>query len=215
MSKIVPMINNTPGACVSIPKSSQYLKRSIEQLFEPKFYAKCPTCKEINVCPGNCNSCGEFIEKKRNDYFVYFPIEPQIKKHLIENFEEICAYMNRQRNEMLPDIDDGEVEKNVHKEYLPQEVLTFTLNIDGGVITEKTSKSLWPIQLYLNFLPPMKRFLPKNIIVAGLYYDEHKPNTFELLFPMLNDFRRLFEEGIQLVYWSASRLFAPTTTCLL
>lgn len=54
--------------------------------------------------------------------------------------------MSRPRNETLTDIDDGAVEKSVHKKHSQQKVLTFTLNIDGGVITEKTAKRLWPVQ---------------------------------------------------------------------
>lgn len=55
----------------------------------------------------------------------------------------------------------------------------------------------------------MKRFLPENIIIAGLYYDEQKPNPFDLLFPLLSDFRRLFEEHMQLIYNGVKYDFLP------
>lgn len=208
LQRIIPLINSTPGAVIEIPNDKRYLKKMTERPFEPLYYAKCSFCGETNLCKEMCNNCQKVVPKKRNNFFVYFPIEPQIKRFLINNLEDICEYINRQRSELLTDIDDGLVLKTMMANE-QQKLLSFVLNIDGGNIVEKTKKSLWPIMLYQNYLPPKKRFLPENIIVAGLFYDIGKPDPFEFLFPLLRDMQRLFHEGINLIYNGTHFDFKP------
>lgn len=209
LQKIIPILNSTPGATVEIPNSKRFLKANTEKLFEQKYYAKCVFCNELNLCGGPCNKCSRIVSKNRNNYFVYLPIEPQIKKSLIQHFDEINEYLDRPNREFFTDIDDGEVQKSVTQRHPMQKILSFTLNIDGGKIAEKSTKSIWPIQLYQNFLPPHIRFRPENILVAGLYYDEGKPNPFELLFPLLRDFNNFYNNGMQLIYNGLKYDFLP------
>lgn len=212
MKKIIPVLNDVPGASITIPKHKRFFENSTEKLFEPKFYTKCSSCNELNECPGQCKKCKRIIQKKENDYFIYLPIEPQMKMHLINHFKDICDYLDRSRNNELTDIDDGEVIKAICEQHQQKKVLPLTLNIDGGVIAEKTTRSLWPVQLYQNYLPPIKRFAPENILVVGLYYGECKPDPFELLFPLLFDLSRLYNDGIQMVVNGKVHDFLPMLT---
>lgn len=198
VNSIIPILNSVPGASIEIPHDHEYVRKHTELIFETKFYAKCEKCKELGLCGIACAECGEMLQKTEKEYFIYIPIGQQIKKSLIENFEEIKNYINRPRNDNITDIDDGEVQRELIAQNPDKNILSFTLNIDGGVISEKSAKSLWPVQLYQNYLPPIKRYLTENILLAGLYHDGKKPDPFELLFPLLQDFKQLYN-GVQLI----------------
>lgn len=208
LQRIIPILNSTPGASIEIPYDKRYLKSNTEKLFEPVYYAKCPSCFELNVCNERCNKCNKIVNKNRNNFFVYLPIEPQLKKSLIDNFSDICEHLKRPRSQFFTDIDDGLVQRTIVVNE-QQMLLSFLLNIDGGNLAEKTKKSLWPIQLYQNFIPPEKRFMPENILTVGLFYGDGKPDPFDILFPLIRDFNRLFREGIQVIYDGTQYDFQP------
>lgn len=46
---------------------------------------------------------------------------------------------------------------------------------------------MWPVQFYLNFLPPSIRYLPENIIVTTVFYGAKKPDVSKLLFPLAQE----------------------------
>lgn len=197
ITNIIPIINDVPGSSITIPNNKRFIASRTEKLLEPQFYVECFTCKEVKLFPGQC--CKKDLKKEQYEYFAYLPVETQIKSCLINHFEEIIEYVHRERSDALTDIDDGQVQKEICENHPEQIVLSFTLNIDGGVLAQKSTRSLWPIQLYQNYLPPSKRFAPENVIVAGLFYGQNKPNPFELLFPLLSEFRHLFDHGIKLI----------------
>lgn len=199
VNDIIPILNSVPGASIEIPNDKRYMNKNTEFIYEIKFYAKCVKCKELGLCGAQCDKCGIVLKKTETDYFIYIPVGQQIKKTLVDNLMEIKQYINRPRNGKITDIDDGKVQKEIISKNPDKNVLSLTLNIDGGVISEKTSKSLWPVQLFQNFIPPIKRYLPENILLVGLYYGDQKPDPFELLFPLLQDFQQLYN-GVQLVY---------------
>lgn len=198
LQKIVPIINGIPDSPINISSDSRSLKNNINKSFDYKFYAKCSKCNEIGEI-GACKKCATIIRKTRNNFFIYIPIEIQIKKYLVEHFEVIIKYLDRKRSDVLSDVDDSKIQKNVIEKFSNEKVLSLTLNIDGGLVTEKGGYSLWPIQLYQNYLPPQIRFLPENIVVGGFFYGEHKPNPFELLFPLLEEMCYLFENKIKML----------------
>lgn len=197
MQNFISILNNTPGASIEIPKNKSVFKSHFERKFEPQFYTECPSCKNVVECPGACIKCHVTVQKTRDNFFAYLPIEPQIMKSLSENLEQICEYLDRPRCGTYSDGDCAEVWKTVAKKYSNRKILSYTLNIDGGVIAEKSSRSIWPVQLYQNYLRPAVRFLPENIFVVGLYYGEKKPNVYDLLYPLLRDLHQLYETGIK------------------
>lgn len=209
MKKIIPIINDTSDVSIEIPSSRSYIKNNIKKSIEPVFFAKCTKCKEIAEI-GICIKCNATIEKK--SYFIYFPVEMQIKKSLIENFDSIVKYSNRQRSDNsmeLTDTDDAEIQKKAANKFSDYDVLTFTVNIDGGQLTKKGTNSLWPVQLYQNYIHPSLRFLPENIIVAALFYGDKKPDPFDLMYPLLREMRHLFDKKIQLIHDSVQYDFLP------
>lgn len=139
MTDFIAIINSTPGALIEIPQDKRYVQKNTEMIFDTKYYTKC--CNQISLCNVMCNKCDKIVEKGKK-YFVYIPVEQQIKKSLVDNFEEILNYINRSRSsETITDIDDGCVQKQMNDQYPDKKILSFTLNIDGGVISEKSTKS--------------------------------------------------------------------------
>lgn len=209
IKKIIPIINETSDPSIYIPSGRVYLKNNVKKSIESVLYAKCSKCKEIGEI-GICIKCNATIEKK--SHFIYFPVEMQIKKSLIENFDSIVKYLHRQRSDKskeLTDTDDADIQKKAVNKFPDYKVLTFTVNIDGGQVTKKGTQSLWPVQLYQNYLHPSVRFLPENIIVTALFYGDTKPDPFDLMYPLLQDMRHLFDKGIQLIYDKVQYDFLP------
>lgn len=203
--KIIPIINQTAKMC--IPNGKKILKQNINHSFETVFYAKCSACDEIGEV-GICSNCKAII-KKGDNFFIYFPIGDQIKGSLIKHFDTIMEYGTRFRAADLTDIDDSEIQKAIAKEYPSHHILSLTMNIDGGQVIEKGGHSLYPVQLYQNYLPPTVRFLSQNIIVAALYFAKGKPNMFDFMYPLLQDLNQLFQESIQLMYDGKQYDFLP------
>lgn len=116
IKKIIPIINATADASINIPSGRSFLKNCVKKSIEPVFYANCSKCKEIGEI-GICKKCNALIEKK--SYFIYFPVETQIKKSLIENFDSIVKYLHRQRSSTeFTDTDDAGVQSEVVKKIL-------------------------------------------------------------------------------------------------
>lgn len=186
IQKVLPIIKEASNDSINISKSARTFKNNTKKSFEAKFYAKCTKCNELGEI-GVCIKCKTSIKKEREIFFIYLPVEPQIKKSLFDNFDNIIQYLDRQRSDKFTDVYDGEIFKKVSAKYPQQRVLSLTLNIDGGLVADKSKRSLWPIQLYQNYLHPNIRFLPENILVVGVYYGLGKPDPFSIhnTFPII------------------------------
>lgn len=130
VQKIVPVINETTDDSKSVPESKRYFKNNVKKSFEEKIYAKCSKCMEFGEV-GTCKKCNTFVKKGRDNFFIYLPIEPQIKKSLIENFDIINEYLSRPHTEALADCDDGEVQKKITEKHQHKKILSLTMNIDS------------------------------------------------------------------------------------
>lgn len=64
VKQIIPILNDIPGASIAITNDSDFIKNRTEKCFETIFYAKCSTCNVVNICPGKCDSCKKYVEKK-------------------------------------------------------------------------------------------------------------------------------------------------------
>lgn len=107
---------------------------------------------------------------------------PQIKLVLNSKLETILCYLKREKKKnFIQDSDSGILFKSVAEKYPHKTVLSFTLNVDGAEIFRSSKNSLWPVQLYQNYLPPKIRYRPENILLVTLYYAKKKPNPFHLV----------------------------------
>ncbi len=112
------------------------------------------------------------------------------------------------------DAHDGKILKDVLKQYAEADVniLSFCLNLDGANKYNSNELSVWPIQLLPNYLPPNIRFLPNNIIVSGLYYNNTKPNCHEFMLPLINELNDLNARKITMDIDGEEFVFKPVIT---
>lgn len=78
ISKLVPVIDGIPGVSIEIPKFKQTRQKFVHKLMEPRYFAKCEKCGELNDCSSKCSKCNYIVEKKSENFFVYLPVEEQI-----------------------------------------------------------------------------------------------------------------------------------------
>lgn len=74
---------------------------------------------------------------------------------------------------LMEDITDGIAYERVRQQ-IPNGDITLTVNTDGSPLFSSSGRSVWPIQLLMNELPPSHRF--DNCTVAGLRFDDTHPN---------------------------------------
>jgi Protein of unknown function (DUF1258) len=96
----------------------------------------------------------------------------------------------------LSDVIDGELYKKVYRFVIGAFDLTFMLYTDGAQIFKSCKNSVWPILLVINELPYHLRFLPQNIIFAGLWWNKGKPN-FNLFMEPLIEQLKILKERVQ------------------
>lgn len=196
---VIGLLNSMPGSSVTIPNRRYLLKEVALNMtnLTTLYFLFCDSCDELVEEGQNCE-CGAGITKKnlkKSNFIVYFQLLPQIEQILKENFAAIMEYLHRERSESaISDIDDGTLFKEFSAANTGSEILSLTMNVDGARIYNTSSNSLWPVQFYLNFLPPSIRYLSKNIVVTTLFYGVHKPDMDKLLFPTAkeldtNDYR--------------------------
>lgn len=199
---VVKLMNDMPGSSIKLPEC----KKSLQKLSpgttigEPIYLVLCETCDELVANGENCPICNIIAKKvsKKNNFLVHFPLLPQICRILKLNLDEIIKYLHREHNEhMLSDVDDGQLYQILRKNY-GQELITFTLNTDGASVHKSSRFSLWPVQLYVNCLPPSIRFLSENVIVTTLYYGKTKPDMTTLLFPLAKELEDIDKEPISI-----------------
>lgn len=165
------------------------------------------------VLENNECQCGrKFIkDSKNNNFLVYIPLEPQIRRLLDKYFDKIINYLNREHKiDVFSDIHDGTLYEEICKKNPHVKILGFTLNTDGANIYKSSKGSLWPVQLYANFLPPNIRFASENIIVSTLYYGNKKPNMTTLLYSLAAEINYLGKEHLVIHRNNELWCFRPT-----
>lgn len=191
-AKIAQFVNDDSN--VLLPNTEYKIKKRASELREYdlkyEILLNCKRCDEIIKKGHSCARCGLGAKKesKNNNYMIYIPLEQQIQQTLNENFAEIIDYLYRKRQAgTISDTDDGNLFKKIKKNNPFSHILSLTLNIDGAEIYKSAKNSLWPIQLYQNYLPPNLRFRPENILIVGLYFGKCKPDVFNLLYPLAKE----------------------------
>lgn len=125
--------------------------------------------RQGSECCITCTICAsENSLKKMNDgnFFIELPLREQLEKKILEH--NILEYDTSSTLNYISDIFDGELYKSLRRKIGDVPFITLTLNTDGvRVFKSKRKASLWPIQLFINEVSPMKRFKTDNIILSG------------------------------------------------
>lgn len=209
------LVNSTPGALYRIPTTKYKIKKLIDPLFATQYHINCINCDKYSATTTNkvqCESCGVQLNKSTSQYFVYLPLTAQLKKCIEENFDDIISHRARftESSDTITDVQDGIQFKAAQKNHPESIVLSLTVNTDGAKIFNSTSKSVWPIQICQNYLPPGKRYRPENVIVVGLH--SGKPNMHKFFYPYLDEMKKLHDEGININRNGQTFNFVPVTT---
>lgn len=223
------LLNETLEDCKKLPTGKVQIMnmfREHRDLVDIFYFVKCSKCQKYskveNKSSAKCSHCGNGVKFSETNYFVNVPVEKQIVKSIKENWSAIQTFaIDREKDKsMISDVYGGEILKNISEKYRDSDVniLSLTINVDGANKFKSNSKSVWPIQLVQNYLPPNIRFLPKNLIVNGLQYvsskddDSDELNFREFMLPLVNELNSLKGKNIQIQIDNENYSFKPIIT---
>ncbi|XP_023319347.1 uncharacterized protein LOC111694657 [Trichogramma pretiosum] len=155
----------------------------------------CPDCNKIVLSIDNtkvakavvnCTHCLEdiVITPSSKDYFLTLSMKYQLElllnrpdiqqsmKSFVEKRNNACIV----ENNTITDVQDSASYIELQNKY--PGALTFNFNTDGAQLFESAKRSLWPLQIYINELPPDMRF--KYILLAALIETEKEPTADRL-----------------------------------
>lgn len=204
-TNVVKMLNEMPGSQIKLPTDRNVLKKVAVLRYQQKNLVFCEKCNELCNESGRCCACDLNTKKTKTNFFIYIPLEQQIRNTLDNHFDSILEHLDRQRGENISDIDDGVLHKRACEKHPNSIVLSFTLNTDGCQLHNSQKKSVWPVQLYQNFLPPHLRFKSENILLVALYFEREKPDGKKLLYPLCKEMEKLVEDGI--AFYRSGRIY--------
>lgn len=212
VQNVVEIINGLSSQ-IKLPTNKDVLKKEAVLRFHRKFLIFCKKCNELCNEKNWCGTCGIATKKTKNNFVVYIPIEEQIKATLDKHFDVIVDYMSRNKNENITDFDNGNLYKRARQKYPHSILLCLTLNADGAQVHNSQKKSVWPIQLYQNYLPPHLRFKCENILLVTIYFGREKPDFRKLLYPLCEELQTLGENTLS--FYRSGQIFhcVPTVTC--
>lgn len=116
-----------------------------------------------------------FAVPSNSDYFVYIPIEQQIKQSIETNIDEDLNYHSAvQSNEEIGDIHNAKIFIETQQNLKHAIVLPLIINTNGVKIYQSTKKSLWLILFYQCYLKPENRFKPFNVMIVASHFGDKK-----------------------------------------
>lgn len=171
-----------------------------------KYHIFCPECDKYFGNTNNfteyvnCN-CGHVITVSSSNYFLSIDLESQFKT-LFNNttiVDSLLTYrFNRSKinDTALEDIYDGaEYRKFFDNGNVLSHMFNFSysFNTDGIPMGKSCGKTIWPIYITLNELPPNER--SKHVLLAGLYIGKKDPNQNMFLQPFVEQANKLSLHG--------------------
>lgn len=217
------LCNDKRENCDKLPTNKKQiikLFRENRDLVEIFYFVDCNDCDiatQVDHEKSNgvkCRSCGQILKTTETNFFVSLPIEKQIEKSLKDNWSYIAKFNTFGNTTSYTDVHDGAILKNILEQYRKSfvNILSLSLNVDGANRFNSNALSVWPIQLMQNYLPPSIRFLPDNIIISGLYYNNVKPNCQKYLLPLVEELAHLKDNNIRVTIENKELIFKPIIT---
>ena len=127
--------------------------------------------------------------------FIRSPIQFFVEKH--DSFQ--YPFKRKQDDESLRDVHDGTAFSDLMTpgNFLSDHNSTgLVLSTDGVPIFKSSKGSIWPVYLMSTSIPPHKRTLAENLVVASLWFGPTKPNMTIMLEPILSHISAM-EKGIK------------------
>lgn len=204
------------GCNSNLPKTKYFFQKIFESDRQAILHFYCENCnlsidtlenlksKNVSDQSGennmNCLNCQhEFSFNKMNNgkFFIQLPLKHQIYNKIVKNPEILDFDITTDPNGSIRDFYDGDLYKELRQKVGDGKLVTLTMNTDGArVFKSKAKSSLWPIQMFLNEVPPNKRFKLGNIILNGVWFG--KDPDFAVYFKhLIKEFYELEENKIQ------------------
>uniref|UniRef100_A0ABD2WH23 Uncharacterized protein n=1 Tax=Trichogramma kaykai TaxID=54128 RepID=A0ABD2WH23_9HYME len=191
--RIKKQLNPSPGGCTKYfycEKCNEVLL-SIESSKKIDCTVKCSSCGDEIVL---CHRSKNFITLKVKNQLETLLNRPDIQEHMRNFVEERETYLE----DGITDVQDSLKYKQLQLAH--PGALTFNFNTDGAQLFNSSKKSLWPLELYINELPPEIRF--KHIIIAALMETESEPTAKLMnlyMKELVEEMQQLREEGVQII----------------
>lgn len=221
LEDVIKLINNILKL-EALPTSKYKFFKLFSGRYNPKNVFFCKLCSNEIEIPADsdnpfviceiCQTSNKCSSSTSDDYFVTLAIEDQLKEIVCNKLQH---FVRRPSNSLaattiITDIIDGAIYKKLQTH---ERKITLTLNTDGVQIVKSKSKSLWPIQATVNELPPEERFLSKNILLLGLWYNEKHPEMQILLKPFVLELLKLKSSGMEVDVNQEKINFDVTLVC--
>lgn len=217
------LLNDQREDCEQLPThKKQILKlfREGKDMIKVFYFIRCALCNKIfekdseNLEQVKC--CDKILKKTETNFYIYVPLQKQIVQSINNNWQDIKNFdtTSKDDNSIFSDAHDGDVLKEVLKLYENQDlnILSLCVNVDGANKFNSNLASLWPIQFTQNYLPPKTRFLPDNILVAGLLYVEDKFDFREYFLPVVRELHNAKHRNIVMTIEHEVYTFKPIVT---
>lgn len=204
MLKIINMASDK----YHFPNTRHLIMKHIDSRVRVSYFVLCNSCQIYTQNTANknavvkCEECETELKADETNFFVYLSLEDQLKDELHKNKQHIIDFcmeiMKKQRPDWNnADFDCGTEFSKIKKEFGSTIPLPYKLNTDGISVRKSNRKSLWPILLVQNYLPPSVRYWRKNLILAALYYGDGKPDMNELFLPLAKEMKELQVKKIE------------------
>lgn len=205
LERLAKLLNSMPGARIILPTTRYLLMIEMQSrcVYDCTTYIYCKKCsvysKKTFFSPDEClcKQCCAQIHSKSSNSFIYISLEAQIRSIMLHNWKSVIEYLQAIRektSDEIEDVYDGKILQKVMKDN--EYFLSLTVNTDGVSYEKSNTKSVWPLQLICNFLPPQIRFNMRNIIVSAIYYGEKKPNLLQYFEPLAEEMQHLQIVGL-------------------
>lgn len=197
LESVSEIVNSTPNSSIKVPDTKYKIKQFTEPIFNWEMHLKCRSCG--NYTPeAECTICiSEMKTSNCDHYFVYIPLEQQLREYIQKYFDDIISYhsfIKTQKN-VIADVHHSIQYKKGERRYPNTFILPLNVNTDGARVFNSSNDSLWIIQCYQSYLPPNFRFVPENIIVTAAHFGPKKPDMKTFFYPFLLELRNINEKG--------------------
>lgn len=194
---IAQITNMVENASIHVPDTKYKIMKLMDPNYKTEFNIRCTVCQKYtstNQTKTQCECCGKLITTSNSKYFIYIPIEQQLRNSIHDHWDEIIKNRISEEN-TISDVHDAIQYKKIAAKYDGSIVLSLVACTDGAAVFKNNSQSFWAIQLYQNYLSPSMRYTPKNVLVVAFFCDSEKPKMKDLFKPLLVEMKSINIRG--------------------
>lgn len=194
---IAQITNMVENGSIQVPDTKYKIMKLMDPNYETEFHIQCAACQKYTPSSRTktqCLCCKRLINTSNSKYFIYVPIEQQLRNSVYYHWDEIVKSRTLQEN-TITDVHDAIQYKKVAAKYCDSTILSLVACTDGAAIFKNNSQSFWAIQLYQNYLSASMRYTPNNILVVAFFSDSKKPKMKDFFKPLLVEIKSINMRG--------------------